>query len=60
MNYYSKNSKLIQLGIVLFGFFALILMTGQYSEIIDVRDGFTKAVERGEIVPVTGFSESTS
>ncbi len=60
MNYYSKNSKLIQLGIVLFGFFALILMTGQYSEIIDVRDGFTKAVERGEIVPVTGFSESIS
>jgi len=35
-------------------------MTGQYSEIIDTRDSFIKAVDRGEIVPVTGFSESIS
>ena len=60
MDYYSKHPKLIQLGIVLFGFFILILMTGQYSEIIDTRDSFIKAVDRGEIVPVTGFSESIS
>ena len=60
MDYYSKHPKLIQLGIVLFGFVILILMTGQYSEIIDTRDSFIKAVDRGEIVPVTGFSESIS
>ena len=60
MDYLKKNPKLIQLGIVLIGFVILILMTGQYSEIIDVRDGFTKAVEKGEIVSVTGFSESFS
>ncbi len=60
MNLYSKNPKLIQLGIVLIGFIGLILMTGQYSEIIDVRDGFSKAIEKGEIDPVTGFSESLS
>ena len=35
-------------------------MTGQYSDIIDVRDGFTKAVAKGEIVAVVGFSESLS
>ena len=35
-------------------------MTGQYSAIIDTRDSFIKAVDRGEIVPVTGFSESIS
>ena len=60
MDYYSKHPKLIQLGIVLFGFVILILMTGQYSEIIDTRDSFIKAVDRGEIVPVAGFSESIS
>ena len=60
MDYYTKYPKLIQLGIVLFGFVILVLMTGQYSEIIDTRDSFIKAVDRGEIVPVTGFSESIS
>ena len=60
MDYYSKHPKLIQLAVVLFGFVILILMTGQYSEIIDTRDSFIKAVDRGEIVPVTGFSESIS
>tara|TARA_B110000003_G_C16649336_1_gene533498 strand:- start:57 stop:2468 length:2412 start_codon:yes stop_codon:yes gene_type:complete len=58
MNFYSKNLKLIQLGAVLFGFVILILMTGQYSEIIDVRDDFIKAVERGEIASSVSFSES--
>ena len=60
MEYLSKHPKLIPIGIVLFGFAILILMTGQYSEIIDTRDSFIKAVDRGEIVPVTGFSESIS
>ena len=60
MDYLKKNPKLAQLGIVLIGFAVLILMSGQYSEIIDVRDGFTKAVEKGEITAVTGFSESLS
>ena len=58
MNYLAKHVKLVQLGIVLIGFVALILMTGQYSDIIDVRDGFTKAVQKGEIVAVVGASES--
>ncbi len=60
MDYLKKNPKLAQLGIVLIGFAVLILMSGQYSEIIDVRDGFTKAVEKGEIAAVAGFSESLS
>ena len=60
MNFYSKNLKLIQLGAVLFGFVILILMTGQYSEIIDVRDDFIKAVERGEIASSVSFSESNT
>ena len=55
-----KNPKLIQLAFVLIGFAVLMLMTGQYSEIIDVRDGFIRAVESGDIVPVTSFSESIS
>ena len=50
MDYLKKNPKLVQLGFVLIGFVVLILMTGQYSDIIDARDGFTKAVEKGEIV----------
>ena len=58
MNHLAKHVKLVQLGIVLIGFVALILMTGQYSDIIDVRDGFTKAVQKGEIVAVVGASES--
>ncbi|MCH2579123.1 MAG: hypothetical protein MK003_12305, partial [Pseudomonadales bacterium] len=60
MDYLKKNPKLAQLGIVLIGFAVLILMSGQYSEIIDVRDGFTKAVEKGEIAAVAGFSDSLS
>jgi len=60
MNYFLKNPKLVQFSVVLIGFAILVLMTGQYSEIIDVRDGFTKAVERGEIVAMTSFSESVS
>ena len=60
MDYLKKNPKLAQLGIVLIGFAVLILMSGQYSDIIDVRDGFTKAVEKGEIAAVAGFSESLS
>ena len=58
MNHLAKHVKLVQLGIVLIGFVALILMTGQYSDVIDVRDGFTKAVQKGEIVAVVGASES--
>ena len=49
MNFIQKNPKLIQLGFVILGFVVLVMMTGQYSEIIDIRDGFIKAVERGEI-----------
>ena len=60
MEFFTKNKKLVQLAIVFVGFFILVLMTGQYSEIIDVRDGFTNAVEDGKIVAVTGFSESIS
>jgi len=60
MDYLKKNPKLVQLGFVLIGFAILILMTGQYSEIIDVRDGFTKAVERGEIASSVSFSDSVS
>ena len=60
MDYLKKNPKLVQFGFVLIGFAILILMTGQYSEIIDTRDSFIKSVDRGEIVPVTGFSESIS
>ncbi len=60
MDFLTKNKKLVQLAVVFFGFFVLVLMTGQYSEIIDVRDGFTNAVEDGKIVAVTGFSESIS
>ena len=60
MDYLKKNPKLAQLIIVLIGFAVLILMSGQYSDIIDVRDGFTKAVEKGEIAAVAGFSESLS
>ena len=60
MNHLAKHVKLRQLGIVLIGFVVLILMTGQYSDIIDVRDGFTKAVEKGEIVAVASSSESLS
>ena len=60
MEFLTKNKKLVQLAVVFFGFFVLVLMTGQYSEIIDVRDGFTNAVEDGKIVAVTGFSESIS
>ena len=60
MDYLKKNPKLVQFGFVLIGFVTLVLMTGQYSELIDVRDDFTKAVERGEIASSVGFSESIS
>ena len=58
MNFIQKNPKLIQLGFVLLGFVVLVLMTGQYSEIIDIRDGFIKAVERGEISSSVGLADS--
>ena len=58
MNFIQKNPKLIQLGFVLLGFVVLVMMTGQYSEIIDIRDGFIKAVERGEISSSVGLADS--
>ena len=58
MEFLKNNPKLIQFGIVLIIFFILMSMTGEYRDIISLRDGFTNKVNSGEIDAVTGFSES--
>ena len=58
MEFLKNNPKLFQFGIVLIVFFILMSMTGEYHDIISLRDGFSKKVAAGEIHAVAGFSES--
>ena len=49
MDYLKNNPKLVQFGIVLIVFFILMSMTGEYKDIILLRDGFANKVNSGEI-----------
>ena len=58
MEFLKNNPKLLQFGIVLIVFFILMSMTGEYHDIILLRDGFANKVKSGEIDAVVGLSES--
>ena len=58
MEFLKNNPKLLQFGIVLIVFFILMSMTGEYHDIILLRDGFANKVKSGEIDAIVGFSES--
>ena len=58
MEFLKNNPKLLQFGIVLIVFFILMSMTGEYHDIISLRDGFANKVKSGEIDAIVGFSES--
>ena len=58
MEFLKNNPKLLQFGIVLIIFFILMSMTGEYHDIILLRDGFANKVNSGEIDAIVGFSES--
>ena len=58
MEFLKNNPKLFQFGIVLIVFFILMSMTGDYHDIILLRDGFANKVNSGEIDAIVGFSES--
>ncbi|MDB4037495.1 ABC transporter permease subunit [Candidatus Thioglobus sp.] len=58
MEFLKNNPKLLQFGIVLIIFFILMSMTGEYHDIILLRDGFANKVKSGEIDAIVGFSES--
>ena len=58
MEFLKNNPKLLQFGIVLIVFFILMSMTGEYHDIILLRDGFANKVNSGEIDAIVGFSES--
>ena len=58
MEFLKNNPKLLQFGIVLIVFFILMSMTGEYHDIILLRDGFANKVNSGEIDAVVGLSES--
>ena len=58
MEFLKNNPKLLQFGIVLIVFFILMSMTGDYHDIILLRDGFANKVNSGEIDAVVGLSES--
>ena len=58
MEFLKNNPKLLQFGIVLIVFFILMSMTGDYHDIILLRDGFANKVNSGEIDAIVGFSES--
>ncbi|MDA8905628.1 ABC transporter permease subunit [Candidatus Thioglobus sp.] len=58
MEFIKNNPKLLQFGIVLIVFFILMSMTGEYHDIILLRDGFANKVKSGEIDAIVGFSES--
>ena len=58
MEFLKNNPKLLQFGIVLIVFFILMSMTGEYHDIISLRDGFANKVKSGEIDAIVGLSES--
>ena len=58
MEFLKNNPKLLQFGIVLIVFFILMSMTGEYHDIILLRDGFANKVKSGEIDAIVSFSES--
>ncbi|AXE61976.1 proline/glycine betaine ABC transporter permease [Candidatus Thioglobus sp. NP1] len=58
MEFLKNNPKLLQFVIVLIVFFILMSMTGEYHDIILLRDGFANKVNSGEIDAIVGFSES--
>ena len=58
MEFIKNNPKLLQFGFVLIVFFILMSMTGEYHDIILLRDGFANKVKSGEIDAIVGFSES--
>jgi glycine betaine/proline transport system permease protein len=58
MEFIKNNTKLLQFGFVLIVFFILMSMTGEYHDIISLRDGFSKKVASGEIEAVASFSDS--
>ena len=58
MEFIKNNPKLLQFGFVLIVFFILMSMTGEYHDIISLRDGFSKKVASGEIEAVASFSDS--
>ncbi|MDB4099533.1 ABC transporter permease subunit [Candidatus Thioglobus sp.] len=58
MEFLKNNPKLLQFGIVLIVFFILMSMTGEYHDIILLRDGFANKVKSGEIDAIVGLSES--
>ena len=58
MEFLKNNPKLLQFGIVLIVFFIFMSMTGEYHDIILLRDGFANKVNSGEIDAVVGLSES--
>ena len=58
MEFLKNNPKLLQFGIVLIVFFILMSMTGEYHDIISLRDGCANKVKSGEIDAIVGFSES--
>ena len=58
MDYLKNNPKLVQFGIVLIVFFILMSMTGEYKDIILLRDGFANKVNSGEIDAIASFSDS--
>ena len=58
MEFLKNNPKLLQFSIVLIVFFILMSMTGEYHDIILLRDGFANKVNSGEIDAIVGFSES--
>ncbi|MDB4026991.1 ABC transporter permease subunit [Candidatus Thioglobus sp.] len=58
MEFLKNNPKLLQFGIVLIVFFILMSMTGEYHDIILLRDGFANKVKSGEIDAIVSLSES--
>ncbi len=60
ISYFKNNPKVFQFAIVLIVFFILMSMTGEYKDIISLRDGFSKKVNSGEIQAIASFSDSIS
>ncbi len=60
INFLNSHPKLLQFGALLLVFAAFMQMTGDYGNLISVRDDFANAVANGDIPATVGFTESIS
>ncbi|HCH22670.1 MAG TPA: glycine/betaine ABC transporter [Oceanospirillaceae bacterium] len=58
IDFFTSRPKLLQFGAILILFTLFVQMTGDYQQLISVRDNFANAVNNGDIQASVSFSEA--